>query len=381
MADPIGPIADSYIDDIIKSSNVYNPNLNLTQGIKLRELVKLLRDRLEQEIAGLGDSDTEMQALIDTLTTNLTALSDNLTTLETNVNAADAHLQSLIDDLAAEIGNIPVVAGDGGEIQFNNASGNLGASTDFVWNDNLKQFIIKAASYGFIVDTSSVWGDGGILFKAKPDGSSPSQPIGVIGSHSLATAGGNNLDLCVSAESGYSLYLKGTNVKFEGNVELPDSLIVGTYASDNWIQMGTSPTHPLFVFNWGTGGDKQFAISSTGNSLVTQQNPDDIIFGGNQNIGFLGPVGYPYSQAGVYAQFMYNKKMLIINGGSEDGFDGDTSAILQLDSSSRGFLPSRMTTAQKNAIVSPGEGLMVYDTTLHKLCIYTGTAWETITSA
>lgn len=57
----------------------------------------------------------------------------------------------------------------------------------------------------------------------------------------------------------------------------------------------------------------------------------------------------------------------------------DTSAILELDSTTRGFLPSRMTTAQKNAIPSPSEGLVVYDTDLQKLCLYTNT-WETITS-
>jgi hypothetical protein len=38
-----------------------------------------------------------------------------------------------------------------------------------------------------------------------------------------------------------------------------------------------------------------------------------------------------------------------------------------------------MTTAQKNAIVTPVAGLMVFDTTLMKLCVFT-TVWETITS-
>ncbi|TDQ77455.1 hypothetical protein [Sphingobacterium yanglingense] len=46
----IPPIEDSYIDGVIKSNVPYNPTLNQTQGVKLRELVKLLRDRLEQEI-------------------------------------------------------------------------------------------------------------------------------------------------------------------------------------------------------------------------------------------------------------------------------------------------------------------------------------------
>jgi hypothetical protein len=57
-----------------------------------------------------------------------------------------------------------------------------------------------------------------------------------------------------------------------------------------------------------------------------------------------------------------------------------TSAILQADSISRGFLPPRMTTTQKNAIASPATGLVVYDTTLGKLCVRTASAWETITS-
>jgi hypothetical protein len=56
-----------------------------------------------------------------------------------------------------------------------------------------------------------------------------------------------------------------------------------------------------------------------------------------------------------------------------------SSAILQANSTTQGFLPPRMTTTQKNAIATPMAGLMVFDTTLMKLCIFT-TAWETITS-
>jgi hypothetical protein len=56
------------------------------------------------------------------------------------------------------------------------------------------------------------------------------------------------------------------------------------------------------------------------------------------------------------------------------------SALLNMVSTAKGFLPPRMTTTQKNAISSPAEGLLIYDTTLHKLCVFTGTVWETITS-
>ena len=56
------------------------------------------------------------------------------------------------------------------------------------------------------------------------------------------------------------------------------------------------------------------------------------------------------------------------------------SAKLDITSTTKGVLFPRMTTTQKNAISSPAEGLVLYDTDLKKLCVYTGSAWETITS-
>jgi len=55
------------------------------------------------------------------------------------------------------------------------------------------------------------------------------------------------------------------------------------------------------------------------------------------------------------------------------------SSLLDVTSTTKGFLPPRMTTVQKNAIATPAAGLVIYDTTLNKLCVFT-TAWETITS-
>jgi hypothetical protein len=46
-----------------------------------------------------------------------------------------------------------------------------------------------------------------------------------------------------------------------------------------------------------------------------------------------------------------------------------------------GFLPPLMTEIERDDIVSPAEGLVVYNTTSHKLNVYTGSAWEEITSA
>jgi hypothetical protein len=58
----------------------------------------------------------------------------------------------------------------------------------------------------------------------------------------------------------------------------------------------------------------------------------------------------------------------------------NASSLVDVSSTTQGFLPPRMTTAEKNAIATPDAGLMVYDTTLNKLCVRTAAAWETITS-
>jgi hypothetical protein len=52
------------------------------------------------------------------------------------------------------------------------------------------------------------------------------------------------------------------------------------------------------------------------------------------------------------------------------------SAKLQVDSTTKGFLPPRMTTTQKNAIASPAAGLVVYDSTTNKLQCYNGSTWN-----
>lgn len=49
---PQTQITDAYIDEIIKAPDAYNPTLNKTQGVKLRELIKLMRDKLDQPGGG-----------------------------------------------------------------------------------------------------------------------------------------------------------------------------------------------------------------------------------------------------------------------------------------------------------------------------------------
>jgi hypothetical protein len=58
-------------------------------------------------------------------------------------------------------------------------------------------------------------------------------------------------------------------------------------------------------------------------------------------------------------------------GGAEE-----VSSLFTLNSTTKGFLPPRMTTTQINAIVSPAEGLVAYNTTISHLCCYQAGAWQ-----
>jgi hypothetical protein len=65
-------------------------------------------------------------------------------------------------------------------------------------------------------------------------------------------------------------------------------------------------------------------------------------------------------------------------GISESSITPDSSAILELHSSVRGFLAPRMTTSQRNAIGSPAAGLLVYNTTSSLFNFWNGSAWTAI---
>jgi hypothetical protein len=51
------------------------------------------------------------------------------------------------------------------------------------------------------------------------------------------------------------------------------------------------------------------------------------------------------------------------------------SARLSVESTTQGFLPPRMTTAQRDLIATPAEGLMIYNTSTNKPNFFDGTSW------
>ncbi len=61
---------------------------------------------------------------------------------------------------------------------------------------------------------------------------------------------------------------------------------------------------------------------------------------------------------------------------NSDGAPPNPSAMLDVKSSIKGFLPPRMTTAEREAISNPVEGLVIYNTDSKTLQVFDGTLWS-----
>ena len=76
-----------------------------------------------------------------------------------------------------------------------------------------------------------------------------------------------------------------------------------------------------------------------------------------------------------------------LRGTQEDSFIigskkvAGADAALQVDSTTRGFLPPRLTTAQKTAIAAPRNGLQVWDRTLKCMSVYRDGVWYCLVDA
>lgn len=130
------------------------------------------------------------------------------------------------------------------------------------------------------------------------------------------------------------------------------------------------------VANTSTGKIDKVFVPGTTNTTVLPHVCADLT---NAGTGCSTTVGTMATQ---------NANAVSISGGTAVGLTSiaigtatpNANAVLDVTSTTKAFMPPRMTTTQKGAIASPAEGMTVYDVTLHKLSVYTGSVWETVTS-
>jgi len=74
---------------------------------------------------------------------------------------------------------------------------------------------------------------------------------------------------------------------------------------------------------------------------------------------------------------VYSQGGVVISNGAATA---DPSAMLDVQSDTKGMLVPRMTTTQRTAISSPATGLLVFDTTTGSFWFYNGSTWEDLSS-
>ena len=74
---------------------------------------------------------------------------------------------------------------------------------------------------------------------------------------------------------------------------------------------------------------------------------------------------------------LFSSAMFAQVGVNNDNSAPDPSAMLDVKSTTKGFLPPRMTLAERDALVSPAEGLIIYNTTDNKPNYRKNGAWTT----
>ena len=210
-----------------------------------------------------------------------------------------------------------------------------------------------------------------------------------------------------SGSNRWNIYMNGT-----ANNYLAGSLGIGSTSLTGYsLVVGKTLTGATTTYGVIHNGIVQSDVTATNNGFLSQSNTQATSFtltnflhfravqgtlgsgsaittqvgfsvannlsGATNNYGFRGEVP---SGGNNYNLYMSSNAQNYLAGALSIGVTtANASALLQVDSTTQGVLFPRMTTTQKNAISSPATGLVVFDTTLGKLCVYS-TTWQTITS-
>jgi hypothetical protein len=217
----------------------------------------------------------------------------------------------------------------------------------------------------------------------------------VLGSGDIVTPQPSGVSGAIQFSTGSAFDSDAANLFWD---DANNRLGVGTNAPSTRLHVkgsgSTSATTSLLVQN--SSGENLFSLTDSANSVLQlsviackiQGGPNNYIhLQDNGNTGFGTEFGLINSvneykfKHGANFSFTLGKFVAGANGAAWFGWAASApvvnlSAQVQIDSTTKGFLPPRMTTTQKNAIASPAAGLVLYDSTTNKLQCYNGSTWN-----
>jgi hypothetical protein len=311
-------------------------------------------------------SSTEFGYLDGVTSAIQTQINSKQATLVSGTNIKTINSTSLLGSGDIAISANP--SGVSGAIQFSNGSAFASDAANLFWDDTNKRLGIgtNAPTTALQINYSSATLNGILINQTGGVGNFSN--IGFANGGTIRSTFGMNLNTgevrWFNASGGYfaTIYGGGSEAM---RIDASRNVGIGTasaLARTHIVGSGsTSATNSLLVQNSaGTQiaefrDDLQVSVRSTFRVLDTAGNNAMIMYG----------------------EGISGTKTLWVNGSLGVGVLGNNaSARLQVDSTTQGFLPPRMTTTQKNAIASPAAGLVVYDSTTNKLQCYNGSTWN-----
>jgi len=226
------------------------------------------------------------------------------------------------------------------------------------------------------INSTSLLGSGDISISASAGGSNTQiqfNDSGSFGADSLFNWDNTNKRLAV----GETTPTARVHIKGEGSTSATTSLLVqnsaGTdmlFVTDNKI---VNARENLRVHH--NSVSSRYVDLGWGSLVANDTGTELSLYGG----GYSSAIFLNGSTKGTAsgATGIQSTGVLIAASVSQNSFNPEDSAQLQVDSTTKGFLPPRMTTTQVEAI-EPTAGLVIYDTTTNKLQCYDGSSWNNL---
>jgi hypothetical protein len=178
----------------------------------------------------------------------------------------------------------------------------------------------------------------------------------------------------------------GGNLQMAGGVDITTTLVSVTDTNGNVSTLKLSTLLAQFISTLRITTNDEIYLDiedGTTNNRFTISRPS---LGQKISLDFASNPTGSTSLVGSIRTYTDGVNLSDIMQFIEDGSIGigttpDASALFDIASTTKGFLPPRMTNAQKNAIASPANGLIVHDTTNNGVAYYDGSTWGYLSGA
>ena len=286
-------------------------------------------------------------------------------------------------------GNIAVVtapSGVSGAIQFSNGSAFASDAANLFWDDTNNRLGVGTNAPSALLNVQNST-NGEVLARFK-DNISAATFLDIKADPTLTdyTALYFGSDRRIMSKQGGALFLTLSN-----SINMVDGLSSKVIFTPTEVQIGTITGARLGVKgNGSTSATTSLLVqNSAGTAALTVKDDSSVLISAGSVFGFGDTLNYAkksgaidgveiagFSGVGLGAFGGINTFVVRSGSASLGATTANASAIFDITSTTKGFLPPRMTTTQKNAIASPAAGLVLYDSTTNKLQCYNGSTWN-----